>query len=119
MLFSPLATDIVGSPERKSNEQLQKQNLISPTSFSPPLLPDPDLPSTSSAGQTFPPSATSPNSLDSGRRTHSKTGHWQKVGKNVLVKALSAEEIDFYIHATEPARKREREEEAKEAQEIG
>jgi hypothetical protein len=121
MLFGPLATDIINNSPNK--RKVQKQQLLKKESDSslpsPPAFPDSDIPSTSTSVL---PSERRPNSIGGTSgclHLHPpKTGIWQKIGKGTLVKALSADEIDLYIHATEPEKRKLREEDSTEAQEL-
>jgi hypothetical protein len=121
MLFGPLATDIINNSSNKP--KLQKQQLLKKESYSslpsPPAFPDSDIPSTSTSDL---PTERRPNSIGgtSGcQHLHSpKTRLWQKLGKDTLVKALSADEIELYIHATEPEKRKLREEDSIGAKEF-
>jgi hypothetical protein len=113
MLFScsSLATEITGSYYSSIYHQKQKT-----TKFS--------LSQSSSLNTTYSPllnlssqnnnRTTSPKSLD-----FIFKNSWKKLGKESLFKTLSAEQINFYLTASESEKQKERQKEAKEAKEFG
>jgi len=121
MLFScsSLATKKAGSFDKREGQE--KTTKTTPSSPSP----SPTLTSTTSHSpllfysknsQNNFTRTTSPKSVDSFLKNKF---NWKKLGKESLIKTLSAEQINFYLTASESEKQKERLREAKEAKEIG
>ena len=120
MLFScsSLATEITGSSDIQKQEKKQKEEKPTKSSQSSSSTYSPLLFLNSSSPNNFTTEnrTTSPKSVDS----HLKNKYnWQKLGKESLVKALSAEQINFYLSASESENRKERHREAEEAKKFG
>nr|CAD2132733.1 unnamed protein product [Meloidogyne enterolobii] len=117
MLFScsSLATKKAGSFDKREGQEKTTKTTTTPspsptsTTSHSPLLFYPQN-SQNNLNRT-----TSPKSVDSLLKNKF---NWKKLGKESLIKTLSAEQINFYLTASESEKQKERLREAKEAKEI-
>jgi len=96
--------------KKKTTKTTTPPSSSSPTSSTSPLL------FYSKNSQNNLNRTTSPKSVDTLLKNKF---NWKKLGKESLIKTLSAEQINFYLTASESEKQKERLREAKEAKEIG